>query len=66
MVSLFLRGGELVTHEDYLKLMLKDKNLKLQHLHDEHRTAIAVYNAKKEMLIHEINSIEKQLNYDGK
>jgi hypothetical protein len=66
MVSLFLKGGGLVNHEEYLKLMLKDKNLKLQHLHDEHRIAIAVYNAKREMFIDEIDSIEKQLHYDGK
>jgi hypothetical protein len=48
---------------EYLKLMLKDKKLKLEYLHEEHRIAIAVYNAKREFLITEIDSIDNQINY---
>jgi hypothetical protein len=50
----------------YLKLMLNNKKLKLEYLNDEHRIAIAIYNTKKEMLMEEINSIEKQLHYEDK
>jgi hypothetical protein len=50
-----------VEHGEYLEVMLKDKNLKLEQLREEHRIAIAVYKAKSEMLISERDSIEKQL-----
>jgi hypothetical protein len=51
-----------MSHEEYLRLMLKDKNIKLQHLHIVNEKHMAVHNAKCDMLIAEIESIEKQLS----
>jgi hypothetical protein len=45
---------------DYLKMMLKDKQLKLEYLHMQ--IHIAVHESKKEMLISEIDSLERQLD----
>jgi hypothetical protein len=53
-------------HEEYLKLMIKDKTLKLDELHVNHQIHIAVFETKRDMLIDEINSIEEQLRHDGK
>lgn len=55
-------------HEAYLKLMLKDKKLKLESLHIKHQVSQAIFEATRDFYIDEINSIEKQLHYhyDGK
>jgi len=46
--------------QDFIDILLKDKKLKLEYLHEEHRIAIAVYNAKREMLMSDIDTLEKQ------
>jgi hypothetical protein len=46
---------------EYLKMMLKDKKLKLEHLHVENQKHIAVFETKRDYLIGEIDSLEKQL-----
>lgn len=48
--------------EEYLKLILKDKQLKLQYLHKQHEINIAVYEAKRQMIMTDIDNLEKQLN----
>lgn len=53
-------------HEAYLKLMLKDKKLKLESLHIKQQVNQAIFEAKRDFLIEEVNSLEKQLHYDGK
>jgi hypothetical protein len=49
-------------NEAYLKLMLKDKKLKLEHLHVKHQVNQAIFEAKRDALIEDVNSIEKQLD----
>jgi hypothetical protein len=51
-----------VTHEEYLKQMLKSKKMELEHVEIDHRIAIAEHNVKKKMLYEQINSIERQLD----
>ena len=51
-----------MSHEDYLKQMLKTKKHELENLNISHMIAIAEYNARKEMLFQQINSFEKQLD----
>jgi hypothetical protein len=46
---------------EFIKFWLKEKNLKLEYLHEKHQIDIAVYNAKREMLMSDIDSLEKQL-----
>jgi hypothetical protein len=41
--------------------MLKDKKLKLEHLHVKHQVNQAIFEAKRDALIEDVNSIEKQL-----
>lgn len=48
---------------DFLRMLHKDRTIKLKYLHEQHQIAIAVYNAKKEMLISEIDVLENHLNY---
>ena len=47
--------------DDFLKMLLRDKTLKLQALHDQHRVNIAIYDTKRDMLISDVDMIEKQL-----
>ena len=47
--------------EGYLKQTLKTKKIELENLKISHRIAIAKYDTKKEMLISQIDSLEKQL-----
>lgn len=53
-----------IDHETYLKEVLKSKKNELEHLNTEHRIAIAVYEAKKDMLYKQIHSLENQLEED--
>lgn len=46
----------------FLKIILRDKKIKLDHLHETHRINIAVYNAKREMLMNDIEALEKSFN----
>ena len=48
--------------EIFIKLILKEKKLILQALHDEHMTAIAVYGAKRQMMISDIDILEKHIS----
>lgn len=49
-------------HEQYLQVKLKDNRLKLEHLYVEHQKHIAVFEAKRDFYMQEIDSIEKQLD----
>lgn len=51
-------------HEAYLKMMLKDKKLKLEALHIKQQVNQAIFETKRDYLIEEINSLEKQVHYD--
>lgn len=46
------------TTETYLQRQLRDKQLRLENLKEQHRIDIAVYNAKKEMLNSDIDYLE--------
>jgi hypothetical protein len=48
--------------EDFVKLLLKDKKLKLEYLHEQHKIAIAVYEAKRQLIMSDIDTLEKQLD----
>ena len=50
-----------LSHEEYLKQSLTSKKLELENLNINHRIAIAEYNARKEMISKQIDSIEIQL-----
>ncbi|MBY9081221.1 hypothetical protein KIH86_24035 [Paenibacillus sp. HN-1] len=50
-----------ISHEEYLERTLKSKRIELENLNIMHRVAIATYEAKKEMLQKEMDSIERQL-----
>lgn len=45
--------------DDILKLMLDSKKKKLQHLHEQYAISVAVYETKREMLIADIDLLEK-------
>lgn len=49
-------------HDAYLKTILRDKQLKLDVLRMENQKHIAVFQAKEEMLVKDIESIDKQLS----
>jgi hypothetical protein len=51
-----------INHEEYLKQVLETKKMELQNLNINRRIAIGVYEAKKEMFMSQIHSIEKQLD----
>jgi hypothetical protein len=51
-----------VDHEAYLKLMVKDKKLKLEHLHMKQQVNQAIFETKRDMLIEELSSLETQLD----
>jgi hypothetical protein len=51
-----------ISHEDYLKQMVKSKKIELENLNIKNMIAIAEYNARKEMVIEQLNSIERQLD----
>lgn len=46
--------------EDFIKLILDNKKMILEHLNEEHKIDIAVYNTKKQMLMADIELLEKQ------
>lgn len=50
-----------LSHEGYLKQTLNTRKNELENLNINHMVAIAEYNARKEMLTKQINSIERQL-----
>lgn len=50
-----------ISHDEYLKIKLKDAKNEVENLIIKHRIAIAVHEAKKEILYKEIDSIERQL-----
>jgi hypothetical protein len=54
------------THEEYLKIMLRDKKLKLEHLQMKQQVDMAIFETKRDMLIAERDSIEKQLADNNK
>lgn len=49
-------------HDAYLKTILRDKQLKLDVLRMENQKHIAVFQAKEDMLVKDIDSINKQLS----
>jgi hypothetical protein len=51
-----------LSHEEYLKQILRTKQMELENLKISHRIAIAEYDTKKEMLNNQIDSIERQLD----
>lgn len=53
-----------VSHEEYMRRLLGAKKIEYENLEIEHRIAIAVYNARKDMITKQIHSIERQLE-DG-
>jgi hypothetical protein len=51
-----------ISHEEYLKQILKSKKIEVENLNINNMIAIAEYNARKEMIIQQMNSIERQLD----
>ena len=47
--------------KDYVERLLIDKKLKLESLHEQHRIAVAVYEAKQDMLTRDIDMFEQEL-----
>lgn len=48
-------------NDEYLKRILNSKKIELESLHINHRICIAEFEAKKEMLNKDIDSLESQL-----
>ncbi len=46
---------------EFIELLLQDKKLKLEFLAEEHRKAIAVYEASRDMLNRDISIYESEL-----
>lgn len=51
----------MLSNEAYLNTILRDKKLQLEVLHVKNQVDVAIYNTKKEALISDISSLEKQL-----
>lgn len=47
--------------KDYVERLLNDRKLHLESLHERHRIAVAVYEAKRDMLIRDIDMFEHEL-----
>ena len=50
-----------MSHEDYLKSVLKTNKLTLELMRVNHQIAIAEYNARTDIIIKQNDSIERQL-----
>lgn len=50
-----------MSHEEYLKSILRDKKLKLERLYLKQQTEQAVFESKRDVYIEDVDSIEKQL-----
>ncbi len=48
--------------EDFIKQLLKHKKIELDRLHLEHEISIAVYNAKRQMLMSDVDVLEKKID----
>jgi hypothetical protein len=60
--SILVKEVNIMDDNEYLKLILKDKKLKLEHLHVENQKHISVFESKRDMLISDIESLEKQIS----
>jgi hypothetical protein len=47
--------------KEFFEMMLKEKKQKLAYLQEQHRTAIAVYEARRQMIMADIDVIEHHL-----
>jgi hypothetical protein len=50
-----------ISDKQYLEQQLKTKRIELDNLNIDHRIAITKYETKKEMIVSQIDSLEKQL-----
>lgn len=48
--------------DDFIKLLLNDKKNKLKQLQEEYKISVAVYESKRELVMSDIDTLEKQIN----
>ncbi len=51
-----------INHEKFVRTLLEDTNRKLEHLNEQHKIAIAVYEAKRDVLMKNQLIYEKELS----